>query len=204
MSSSETIFGSFHRLSLEEVDTLCAFTEQGELLVKGIDRSDNRPYRAGCLPYFGLVAAGAFGFLRESLPIAEQVAVGLCLSCAVLATLALMRSFRALRRSRDLLARDEGWYALAWTSERICYRSLESCLLSPWDFVVDIRVFGRDEGRFLGDTLWLHLADKQRVLVVPRTDDGLFAGRTMRDWYEDLSTSWTKFTGLHPSGDGAP
>ena len=199
MSSSPTIVKAFHRLEGEELEVLCAFTEQESLLVKGIDRSDNRPYRAGCLPYIGLVAAGLFGFVGSSLGMKNQVATGLSLTCAILATLALIRAFRAMRRSRQLLAREEGWHVLAWTAEAFCFRSLESCLLAPWDHVEDIRVFGGDDGRFLGDTLWLHLADKERILVAPRTEDGRFAGRGMREWYEDLRSAWTKSTGLRPS-----
>lgn len=204
MSSDAPLLAPFHRLSSEQIEELCAFTERSDLLVKGIDRSDKRPYRAGCLPYVGLIAAGGFGFLGESLPIPEQVAKGLALTCAILATLALIRSFRALRRSRELLDMEEGWHALAWTKEQVCFRSLESCLLGSWDAVEDIRVFGGDEGRFLGDTLWLHLEDKQRVLVAPRSEDRRFANRTMREWYDDLSSAWTQCTGRQPSGDAGP
>lgn len=199
MSSDGTISLAFHRLSPAQLEELCDFTVRDDLLVKGLDRSNKRPYRAGCLPYLGLVAAGGFGFLGESLGMPKPVAVGFALTCAVLATLALLRSFAALRRSRDLLAREEGWHALAWTSERLCYRSLETCLLLPWDAVEDIQVFERDEGRFLGNTLWLHLEDKQRVLVAPRSEDGRFAGRTMADWHQDLSAAWTKATGRRSS-----
>ena len=200
MSSSEPIVTSFPRLEPAQVDRLLAFTDRADLLVKGLDRSDKQPYRSGCWPYVGLVAAGVFGFAGEGLGLPKQVATGFALTAAILASLALIRAFRALRRSRDLLWREEGWHAIAWTKEELCFRSLEHCLLIPWENLDDLRWFGGDEGRFLRDTLWLHLDDKQKVLMVPRTPEGRFAGRVLKDWYEDIRGAWNDATGRSPSG----
>ena len=203
MIENAPISAAFPRLSAEQIDRLSSFTDRTDLVVVGIDRSEKRPYRAGCWPYVGLVAAGVFGFMGEGLGLPKPVAVGFALTAAVLSTLALIRAFRALRRSRELLWRDGGWHALAWTSEQLCFRSLDHCLLIPWEQLADLRSFGGDEGRFLGDTLWLHLEDKQRVLVAPRTDTGLFAGRQMTDWYGDLKSTWHEATGRYPSSEEA-
>jgi hypothetical protein len=199
LTTEAPIVTPFPRLSSEQMDRLVAFTERDDLEVKGLDRSDKRPYRAGCWPYLGLVAAGAFGFAGQGLGLPGPVAVGFALTAAILSSLALIRAFFALRRSRELLGRDEGWHALAWTRDELCFRSLEHCLLIPWDQLADLRCFDEDEGRFLGDTLWLHLDDKQRVLVAPRNGEGLFAGRKMKDWYEDLRGTWHEATGRYPS-----
>jgi hypothetical protein len=61
-------------LSSDQIERLSAFTEREDLLVVGLDRSDKRPYRAGCLPYVGLVAAGVFGF--AALPVDLNVLPG--------------------------------------------------------------------------------------------------------------------------------
>lgn len=204
MSQPEPIVTLFPRLRDEQVDRLLLFMERDDLLVKGLDRSDKQPYRAGCWPYIGMVAAGVFGFGGQGLGLPRQVAIGFALTAAILASLALIRSFRALRRSRDLLWREEGWHGLAWTQDELCFRSLEHCLLIPWGDLRDLKCFDADEGRFLGDTLWLHLDDKQRVLVAPRTAEGRFAGRTMGEWYLDIKQAWHKATGLHPSSEGGP
>ncbi len=204
MTGLSPISAPFPRLRSDQIERLSAFTEREDLLVVGLDRSDKRPYRAGCLPYVGLVAAGLFGFTGEGIGLPKAVAVGFALSAAVLSSLALIRAFLALRRSRELLWRDEGWHALAWTSEEMCFRSLEHCLLVPWDQLVDLRSFGAAEGRFLGDTLWLHLEDKQRVVVVPRSDAGYFAGRNMMDWFDDLKSAWHEATGRYPSPVDSP
>ena len=140
----------------------------------------------------------------QGLGLSRQVAIGFALTAAILASLALIRSFRALRRSRDLLWREEGWHGLAWTQDELCFRSLEHCLLIPWGELRDLKCFDADEGRFLGDTLWLHLDDKQRVLVAPRTPEGRFAGRTMGEWHLDIKQAWHKATGRHPSSEGGP
>lgn len=204
MRSQSPIIEPFPRLSPEQIERLSAFTERDDLLVLGLDRSDKRPYRAGCWPYLGLVSAGVFGFAGPGLGLPKPVAIGFALTAAVLSTLALIRAFLALRRSRELLWRENGWHALAWTREELCFRSLEHCLLIPWDHLLDLRSFDSDEGRFLGDTLWLHLEDKQRVLVAPRTKEGLFASRTMTDWYEDLKPAWHEATGRYPTSGSSP
>ncbi|MEE2829064.1 MAG: hypothetical protein VX498_07745 [Myxococcota bacterium] len=197
MSSPELLLKPFQRLRPEELEKLTGFMEADELLVKGIDRSSNRPYRAGCLPYLGLVGAGIFGFVGESF-LPKQVAIGLALTCAILATTAFIRAFSALKRSRALLSRPEGWHGLAWSKDQICFRSLELCLLAPWDSVMNIQHFDSDAGRFLRNTLWLEMEGKERISVVPLSEDGRYAGRMLSDWYEDLTSIWGDQTGRSP------
>lgn len=199
MTEDGKVISLFPKLAQADIERLLAFFERDDLRVKGIDRSSKQPYRAGCLPYLGLVSAGIFGFVGEGLGMTRQVAIGLALTAAILATLSLIRAFVALRRSRDLLWRDEGWHGMAWDDQFFSFRSLEWCLLVPWTEITDLKYFEGGEGRFLGDTLWIHLEDKTRALVLPKSEGGRFAGRPLSAWHEDVKGAWKDATGRVPS-----
>ena len=188
----------FARLDGSDEAKLLQFLDRGDLKVKGIDRSPSKPYRGGCLPYIGLMAALLVGLSGTEWGLSGPVAIGLALALAILALRSMVRTVVAVRRSKRLLAGDEGWHALAWTRTEVCFRSLDTCLLAPFSAVEDIRVMGDDAGTFLTGTLWIHLQGKEKILVEPRTDEGLFAGRKLSDWGQDLAEAWTRATGRKP------
>jgi len=182
----------FARLDGDGEARLVAFLGRTDLVVRGVDRSPARPYRGGCLPYIGLVAGVAVGLLGEGWGLPRPVAIGVALALAILSLRAMVRTVIAVRRSKRLLAAEDGWHALAWTKEELCYRSLDRCLLAPFSAVRDVEVMGDDAGSFLAGTLWIHLQGKEKVLVEPRGDEGLFAGRRLSEWGKDLDRTWKR------------
>ena len=74
MSDEAKIVALFPKLKKTQVTRLLAFFERDNLQVKGTDSSSKQPYRSGCLPYVGLVAAGFFGFVGEVVDAAAAVA----------------------------------------------------------------------------------------------------------------------------------
>ena len=198
MADLPYLLESFARLDKAAEARLVEFVERGDLKVKGIDRSPSRPYRGGCLPYIGLVAGVAIGWLGTDWGMPGPVAIGVALALSILSLRAMIRTVIAVRRSKRLLATDDGWHALAWTKSEVCFRSLDRCLLAPFSTVEDVKVLGDDAGSFLAGTLWIHLEGKEKVLVEPRTEDGRFAGRQLTDWGADLVKAWTKATGRKP------
>ena len=200
MAESPFLLKAFDRLDRNDEARLVEFVARGDLKVKGVDRSPSLPYRGGCLPYVGLVLAAVVGLIGTDWGMSGPVAIGVALTLAILSLRVMIRSAVAVRRSKRLLARDEGWHALAWSGKEVCYRSLDRCLLAPFSAVEDIKVLGEDAGVFLRDTLWIHLDGKEKVLVEPRTEEGLFAGRQLTDWGGDLVDAWGKATGRKPKG----
>jgi hypothetical protein len=183
----------FDRLDQSQIDDLVAFTARGDLLVLGTDATKGPSYRGGCLPYYLAAAAGGVGWLGPRLGLDAPLAFGLAAAMAAFATLRVIRTFKAVQRSRKLMERDEPWHALAWTRDQICFRSYDRCMLAPWSEVELIALLeGDDVNPILRDTLWIHLASKEKILVRPRTEDLRFAGRSLADWERDLKKAWDK------------
>ncbi len=185
----------FARLNEEREARLVAFFARDDLVVKGIDRTPGAPYRGGCLPYFGLVAAAAMGWFGEGAGLDRPIAIGLALTLAVLSSNRMIRSYRAVRRSRRLLDEPDGWHGIAWTREAVGFRSLHKCLLAAWKDVVNIRLLDDEAGSLLAGTLWIHVEGGDKILIEPRTDDGHFAGRPIQEWFDDLAEIWGEQTG---------
>ncbi|MCP4869575.1 MAG: hypothetical protein GY898_12745 [Proteobacteria bacterium] len=179
---------NFDKLDAEQIADLTAFTARDDLLVKGTDATKSVPYRGGCLPYLLFATAGLVAMLGPAvLGLDEPMAFGLAAAMAALGTLRVVRTFRAVQKARKLTAREEPWHALAWSADELCFRSWERCLLAPWSEVTQIaHLQGEDVNPILRDTLWIHLANKEKALIRPRTDDLRFAGRTLADWERDL------------------
>jgi hypothetical protein len=200
VSESPFLLKAFDRLDRHDEARLVEFVARDDLKVKGIDRTPSLPHRGGCLPYIGLVLAVAVGWLGTDWGLSGPVALGIALTLAILSLRTMIRTVRAVRRGKRLLAADEGWHALAWSKTEVCFRSLDRCLLAPFSAVQDVKVLGEDAGAFLRDTLWIHLDGKEKVLVEPRTEEGLFAGRQLTDWGDDLVMAWGEATGRKPKG----
>ena len=187
----------FERLGRDDEQSLVDFLADADLLVKGTDKGPWPPYRGGCLDWLLLAVAPLLYFVAPELGVDPPLARGGTLVLVSLASWGFLRTFRAVRRYRRLTSGDQGWHALAWTSERLCFRSLQLCAIAQWSEVADLRHFGRDEGGVLDDTLWIHLDGGERLLV--ETRDGFFAGRQLEDWYADLCARWGKAAGRSPS-----
>lgn len=186
---------TFDKLDQAQIDELAAFTGRDDLLVKGTDATPGPIYRGGCLPYILFSAAGFVAWLGPGYGLDKPMAYGLCAAMAMFGTLRVVRAFKAVRRARKLLERDEPWHALAWTAEEVCFRSFERCMLAPWSEVERIALLeGDDVNQILRDTLWIHLSSKERALIRPR-DDVLFAGRALGDWETDLNAAWAASRG---------
>jgi len=189
----------FDRLGKDDEKALVDFLADADLLVKGTDKGPWPPYRGGCLDWVLLALAPVFYFAAPVLGMGPTLARAGTLVLVVLASWGFLRSFRAVRRYRRLTSGDEGWHALAWTRDRLCFRSLQLCAIAQWSDVVDLRHFPRDEGGVLDDTLWIHLEGGERLLV--ETRDGFFAGRRLEDWFQDLCARWGRQTGRSASSD---
>lgn len=190
MAEFPFLLKAFSRLDKDDEAKLVEFLARPDLVVKGIDRSPGRPYRGGCVPYIGIAAALVVGLMGVDWGLTGPVAIGIAAALAILSLRAMLRTVVAVRRSRRLLASEEGWHALAWTKKEVCFRSLDRCLLAPFSAVEEIKVMDADAGSFLEGTLWIHLDGKEKVLVEPRSDEGLFAGRKLTDWGNDLVKAW--------------
>lgn len=177
----------FPRLSRGELEELTGFPSRDGVLTVGLDRRSWSGYRGGFLPYIGVFLAVGLFFGGEAAGLARPLAVGFGSTVGVLATASMIRTVRAARRSHELLAREEGWVAIAWTREELMYRSIEWCALVPWSSVTRIEHIGADRGGMLSNTLWVHIAEHGRLLVEER--DGWFAGRRLKDWAEDLEAA---------------
>ncbi len=184
---------SFDKLSQDEIDELKAFVARDDLLVKGTDATKGAPYRGGCLPYFLLAGAGIVGWAGPAFwDLDRPLAYGLATAMAVIATNLSIRAFRAVRKARALLDEDPAWHALAWSDEQLCFRSFDRCMLARWTDVERIAYLdGEEVNPILRGTLWIHLSDKEKVLVEPRdADAGTFAGRPLHVWEKDLKRQW--------------
>ncbi len=182
-----TFLKPFARLSRAELEELVDFTTGDDVLVMGLDRRSWNGYRGGFLPYIGAILAVGLFFGGEEVGMARPLAVGFGSTVGVLATAAMIRTIRAARRSHELLAREEGWVALAWTKDELVYRSIEWCARVPWSIVTKIEHIGPEQGGMLSNTLWLHVEEHGRLLVEER--DGWFAGRRLNDWAADLEAA---------------
>lgn len=187
---SDPLFKRFASLRRGEVDRLRDFVLRDDVLVRGLDKRDWGTYRGGCLPYFGAILAGGLWFAWEPMGLSRPVGLGLAMSAAVLATSALVRTAIAALRSRRLLKAEQGWVGLAWTKAEFCFRSLELCVLAPWSAISKVEYLPQEEGRLLGDTLWIHLEGGDKVLIEPV--DGTFGGRPVADWAADIERIWKK------------
>lgn len=179
---------NFDRLDAEQIAALTAFTARDDLLVKGTDATRGVPYRGGCLPYLLFATAGLVAVLGPAVAgFDEPLAYGLASAMAALGTLRVIRTFKAVQKARALGEREEPWHALAWSRGELCFRSWERCLLADWSEVTQIaHLEGEEVNPILRDTLWIHLASKEKALIRPRTDDNRFAGRSLADWERDL------------------
>jgi hypothetical protein len=187
---TDYLFKRFVRLRRAEVDRLADFVAHRDVLVRGLDKRDWGAFRGGCMPYVGLVAAGTLWFAWEAIGLIRPVGIGLALSAAVLGTSAMVRTVIAGVRSRKLMKRDEGWVGLAWSKKEFCFRSLDLCVIAPWSSVTKVEYIEPEEGRILGDTLWVHLENGDKVLIEPF--DGTFGGRPIPDWATDIDAIWKK------------
>jgi len=189
----------FDRLTSSDERLLVDFLAAPDLLVKGTDKGPWPPYRGGCLNWVLLTLAPVFYFVAPPLGMASPMVRGGTLLLVTLASIGFLRSFRAVRRYKRVRRSEVGWQALAWTRNELCFRSLHLCAVVEWEEIIDLRHFPADDGGALDDTLWIHIKGGERLLV--ETSDGLFAGRKLADWYEDLCAQWGKRTGLEPAGD---
>ena len=187
---SDTLFKRFVSLRRAEVDRLSDFVVHRDVLVRGLDKRDWGMYRGGCMPYVGVIVAVTLWFAWPAMGLSRPVGLGLALSAGVLGTSALVRTAIAALRSRRLLKREQGWVGLAWTKKEFCYRSLELCVLAPWSAISKVEYLPAEEGRLLGDTLWLHLEGGEKVLIEPV--DGSFGGRPVADWAADIERVWMR------------
>jgi hypothetical protein len=187
---SAPLVQKFARLKAAEVERLEGFFAGPAVLVRGLDKREWGPYRGGCLPWIGALVAGVLGFAGEGMGMPGPVAVGLGLSAAVLATTSIVRTAVAARRSRRLLARDEGWVGLAWTAQEFCLRTFDLCVLVPWSAVTKVEYLPPEEGSILGDTLWIHVEGGDKALIEPF--DGTFGGRPIGDWARDVEGVWKR------------
>lgn len=190
MPEPDRLLRSFASLRKPEVARLVAFFERDDLLVKGTDRSPTASYRGGCLPYVLLSFALLVGWQGVGWGLTRPVSTGLAMALAVVASNLVIRTVIASRRSRDLLALEGGWHGLAWTKEMLGFRSLQTCCLVPWSEVVDVVLLdGEDISPLLRGSLWVHLSDKEKVLIEPRTKEGTFAARPLAEWKQDLDAA---------------
>ncbi len=193
---AEAFCKPFDRLNEAEIERLGAFPRREGVLVVGLDRGEWPPFRGGCTAYVVASAVVFLFFLGPEIGLSATMARGLATAGAIWVTGTLLRTFRAVKRSRALLRNDEGWYALAWSEDVLCYRSFDLCLLLSWAEVAKIEYLGEDVAGGLADTLWITTVSKERVLV--ETREGRFAGRRPSEWSADLRHQWEKATGRAP------
>lgn len=194
----------FDKLSGEQLDALRDYPQRPGVLVIGMDRSPGPGYRGGCLPWLLLGGAAAMWFWGLALGLPDAVRLGLAMALATWGGWSVLRTIRATLRSKKLLARDEGWHGVAWTTETFCLRTLELCAIAEWSEVEDIRLLDDSWGDALAGTLWLHLGDGEKLLLEPRREDGTFAGRPLKAWFDDLVQVWGKATNRKPSNKQGP
>ena len=181
-----TLRKPFDRLLPWEVARLEAALDGEDVLVKGLHTKEVEPYRGGCLPFVGLAGAGLMAtVLAVEWPVIPWRGAALGLACACLVLLVV--NFFRVRLSKRLLTRPGGWVAIGWSRSVLVHRSFQDCLLVPWAEVSRIEVLGEDAPKSLRGTLWIHLADKGRTLVLGR--DGSLAGRPLVDWAADLEAA---------------
>jgi hypothetical protein len=183
----------FDRLKDAHEAALDAFFADPALLVKGTDAREWGEFRGGCAPLLIIGAA------LTALPVLLQWELNTYAVVFVLtawmgwATAQLIRTAVANRRSRAIIARKLAWHGIAWSVDRLAYRSWSDCLLVPWDDVSELRYLDDRWGKGLSDTLWMHMTDGRRVQIVGR--DERFAGRPLIDWFADLSQVLEERTG---------
>jgi len=188
--AEERLLQPFVKLRKPELQRLVAFFERDDLVVKGTDRSPGPGYRGGCMPFVLASLALFLGWRGEDWGLTRPVSLGVAMAMAVIASNQLIRTVVAARRSKRLLAADGGWHGLAWTAGEVCFRSLQTCCVIPWGDVDEVVLMeGEEASPLLRGTLWLHLADKEKVLIEPRAEGGVFAGRPMEDWKADLDAA---------------
>ena len=192
---------SFKHLNREDEARLSEFFNSTALLCKGTDKGPRPAYRGGCLDWMLAAFAPVVWTVGAHLGLDPPLVRGATLALATFASLGFLRSFAAVRRSRRVTAAEEGWYGLAWSADELCHRSLHLCAIATWSEVKDLRYFPPEAGGVLDDTLWIHLEGGERLLI--ETRDGFFAGRSLAEWYQDLSAQWGKITQRTPSGDEA-
>lgn len=186
------ILRGFDRLTADDERALIDFVTASQ--VRGHDRRPEE-YRGGCGSLLLLGGSGLALAAGEAAGLPTPVARGVALTLAILGGRALVASFRGVRRARRLMADPQGWFALAWDGDAVCYRSLGLNLLARWTEVTDVALLDATWGSLDG-TLWLHLDGGEKVQIEPRGDD--FAGRGIAAWAEDLTAAWTRATGRRP------
>jgi hypothetical protein len=177
----------FYRLGPRGIALLEASLDGRDVLVKGLQTKGVVGYRGGCGPYLGLAIAGTLATVVADL-LPRVPLRGAALGIALASMFYFVRAFVYARLSKRLLSKPGGWLALGWTKERLVYRSFEECLLVDWADIERIELIGEDAPKTLRGTLWVHLAEKRRILI-PAREDGLLAGRTMAEWYADMDAA---------------
>ena len=183
----------FDQLTTPQQDALTAFFAHPDLVVKGLDGRAWGDFRGGCLPI--LIVAAALAALPALLrtEVNDWLVITVITGWMGWATSRFIRTGRANRRSKAIVASGEAWHGLAWDREQVAYRSWTDCMLVPWDQISELRYLDHRWGSGLGDSLWVHMVDGRKIRIAEK--DGRLAGRSLDEWFADMATLLADRTG---------